>query len=59
VLNKIKRYKGKHETATTLILGDFNLKYIDWQSETIRKPDTIIQKVMPSERFASEMHRRS
>ena len=54
-LNKIKRYKEKHETATTLILGDFNLKYIEWQSETIRKPDTITQKITPSERLASEM----
>ena len=28
-LDKIKAYKEKYETATTLILGDLNLKYID------------------------------
>ena len=45
-LEKIKNYKEKHETAVTLILGDLNLRYIDWEREIIRTG---------SERISSEM----
>ena len=54
-LDKIKTYKEKYETATTLILGDLNLKYINWKLETIRRPDTITSNITPSERISSEM----
>ena len=54
-LDKIKLYKEKYETSVTLILGDVNLKYIDWEREIIRTPDTIKQSITPSERTASEM----
>ena len=54
-LEKIKDYKDKHETAVILILGDLNLKYIDWERETIRTPETIKSNATPSERTSSEM----
>ena len=54
-LERIKLYKDKYENAVTLIMGDMNLKYIHWESETIRTPDTITAPVTPSERIASEM----
>ena len=54
-LDKIKLYKEKYETSVILILGDVNLKYIDWEREIIRTPDTIKQNITPSERTASEM----
>ena len=54
-LDKIKNYKEKLETATTLILGDLNLKFIDWNLETIRRPENITQKATPSEKTSSQM----
>ena len=54
-LERIKKYKDEHETAVTLIMGDTNLKYINWENETIRTPDTIKQPITPAERIASEM----
>ena len=54
-LDKIKNYRDKHEDAVTLIMGDLNLKYIDWEREIIRTPDTIKCNASPSERHSSEM----
>ena len=54
-LEMIKKYKEKHETATTLIMGDINLKYIDWDREIIRTPENIKQNANHNERTSSEM----
>ena len=54
-LEKIRNYKDKFESATILMLGDVNLKYIDWQVETIRRPENITENITPRERISSEI----
>ena len=55
VLEKMKAYKENYETATLLIMGDTNLKFIDWMTESIRRPANIKQGISADERKNSEM----
>ena len=54
-LNKVKAFIDKYDGATTLMFGDINLKFIDWNTETIRKPDNITQTISKEERVSSNM----
>ena len=54
-LDKIKVYKEKYPTATVLLFGDLNLKFIDWSCEEIRTPKDIKQALSSEERIQSEM----
>ena len=54
LLRKIKSFMEKHEDATTLMMGDMNLKFIDWKTETIRKPANVKQTISSQERKSSE-----
>ena len=52
-LEKIESFIKKHPKDSILILGDFNLKYINWETEKIEKPDTIKQNITTNERISS------
>ena len=54
-LKKLQVYIEKHETATIIIMSDANLKFIHWETESIRKPENITQSLTPDERICSEM----
>ena len=52
-LQQIKSFKENYAEANLLILGDMNLKYIDWNNETIMKPSNIKQCCTSEERASS------
>ena len=54
-LEKVQTFKNKYEDATVLILGDLNLKFIHWPTETIQKPETVTQCITSEERSASNL----
>ena len=54
-LDKIKIYKEKYNTATVLIFGDLNLKFIEWTREVISTPKDIKQTISSEERKQSEI----
>ena len=54
-LEKITRYNEKYATASVLIFGDMNLKYIDWTREEISTPKDIKQIISSDERIQSEL----
>ena len=53
-LKKIAAYKAKYDKATVLMLGDLNLKFIDWTTEEIRTPKEIKQIISSDERKQSD-----
>lgn len=54
-LDKIKKFKDNYDDTTTLILGDMNLKFINWETETIQKPINIQQCISTEERISSNL----
>ena len=54
-LEKIENYKEKYQTATLFIMGDTNLKFINWNTESIMRPENIRQSLSAEERKSSEM----
>ena len=54
-LDKIQTFINKHPNESILILGDFNLKFINWDTETIEKPETIKQQISSYERICSSL----
>ena len=54
-LEKIQTFKNKYSDATTIMLGDINLKFIDWKTETIRKPTNIKSNITHEERESSDI----
>ena len=54
-LQQIKCFKDSYDNANILILGDMNLKYIDWNTETLRKPTDIKQCCTSEERVSSNL----
>ena len=54
-LEKIKIYQQKYENSTSVMMGDINMKFIDWEQEIIRRPETIKQCITSNERTSSEM----
>ena len=52
-LDKIENFIKKHPKDSILIFGDFNLKYINWETEKIEKPATIKQNLTTNERISS------
>ena len=44
-LEKIKSFKDKYEDANIIIFGDMNLKFIDWRTETLKRPANITQPI--------------
>ena len=52
-LDKIENFINKHPKDSILIFGDFNLKYINWETEKIEKPATIKQNITTNERISS------
>ena len=54
-LHTMKQFLHKYKDSTTLIFGDLNLKFIDWPTETIKKPINIKQTISSEERISSHM----
>ena len=54
-LDKINAFKAKHEDASIIMMGDMNLKFINWSTETIEKPAGITQSISAEERRASNI----
>ena len=53
-LRKIAVYKEKYNTATVIMMGDLNLKYIEWTTEEIKTPVGIKSPITSDERKQSE-----
>ena len=54
-LQKIQTFKSKYADATTIMLGDLNLKFIDWTTETIKKPTHIKENITKEEKESSDI----
>ena len=54
-LRKLKSYLEKHEDAITIIMSDTNLKFINWETESIEQPALITQTLTAEERKSSEV----
>ena len=54
-LQQIQLFKDKYAGAETVTFGDMNLKYIDWDTETLRQPSSIKQLCTSEEKISSNM----
>ena len=52
-LEKIEKFINKYPKDSVLIFGDFNLKFINWETEKIEKPATIKQNITTNEKMSS------
>ena len=52
-LQVIKCFREEYEKADIVVFGDMNLKYIDWDTETLKKPTNIKQCCTRDERISS------
>ena len=54
-LKKVQDFISKYPKDSILMLGDFNLKFINWEKESIEKPINIKQNISSDERISSNM----
>ena len=54
-LKQIKSFKEEYENAEILVFGDMNLKFIDWETETMKRPENIQQCWTSDEKISSNM----
>ena len=47
--------QDKYEDANIIIFGDMNLKFIDWTTETLRRPANITQTISIEEKTSSHI----
>ena len=52
-LESIQAFKDQYEGANLMIFGDMNLKFIDWETETLRIPSNIKQSWTREEKLSS------
>ena len=54
-LQNIQSFIDRHPDNSIIILGDFNLKFINWETEKIEKPENIKQPISSDERVCSNL----
>ena len=50
-----QKKEDKYEVANIIIFGDMNLKFIDWTTETLRRPANITQTISTEEKTSSHI----